>query len=919
MSAQMAFLNQVTDAAVWDSGASIGQGKQMVYAYDVMFSLVDSTDPATIDIQNGVQCWGYEYVNPKFPGANNEMRDVVLRRDSAVLYTLLNAQGSDGEVLVQVDVADLIAKQDCQSSQTILVLGSQIVTSATAARRLLFDEQANRLVLYCTVQSASTNCHLSGLDVSGGGMVEVASVVLTGETAGFTVMVLRGDKLYGLGLGQEMRVFDFANNFALLKEIVPQPPPVWMADVPSTAFYVMVASAAPFLSFYDSATDAVVSTSDAIGGSKVRIVFDAKKRFFYTVDTAFTVSVFLYDYTEIGTVPVLTSVVLVKDFPNAGVTGVLEEFFLDGEERLVINAQDGTMKFQSLFYSITVEETDAPPTPSPPTPAPPTPFPPTLSPPTPAPPTPVPPTPAPPTPVPPTPWPETNPPQTTAPPTNPPATSTPVELNVTEAKPPPTKAEEVVEDTKTLTKVGIGAGVVASVTGGTSGTGIARGMILARSLVCAESDDDELPFIMHPLGFKVNGSNWAGAIVGNTLICLGMTLLMTLAYKANAYRKRNEPHGNELAAALLRYPSLVVPFVMMFMPSILECAFHLIFNNNRSLSNVPFGVLGVLVNIAFVIIIMRYGRTDHTVVELLRSDESRLTMKRRCLGYFFGLAAWTTREGLQETDPLYVERMGVLFESYEYLPQLRGHYFFIEYAHVAPLSLLAAIPMTKKVPCTLKSTGMALILLIQTCLLIYRRGYLSGFLQHLTVLTMFMGSLSMACGSVTYAVFGTFETHWGNASVIFLMIMIYLTMLRGIYDVILFIVDLHSGYRTSIVGQVREEQSHKSQMALTAFSSPLLGMDTMAPLAEMPSAPSADRMSLLGGPSEIYSGLYSNPQSPQSVLYSGTDLLGKPSFKASEPDNEDGRTPYVLLEMAQDDRIVIEVSQEDESSDMFLI
>eukprot|EP01061_Rhynchopus_euleeides_P034801 TRINITY_DN58730_c0_g1_i1.p1 TRINITY_DN58730_c0_g1~~TRINITY_DN58730_c0_g1_i1.p1 ORF type:complete len:435 (+),score=125.51 TRINITY_DN58730_c0_g1_i1:126-1307(+) len=283
-----------------------------------------------------------------------------------------------------------------------------------------------------------------------------------------------------------------------------------------------------------------------------------------------------------------------------------------------------------------------------------------------------------------------------------------------------------------------------------------------------------------------------------------MALAMYAGFRVISSRKEQAgiPQYHLAAAAVMRYPSLVVPFQMMLMPSVLECSMHLLLN--RSSENIPIGILGVLVNVVFTGVLLACGKTDHTKAELVHPESLATGIKAQAGIFFLGGSAWATTS---DESPHYVERLGVLFESYRMLDKvLRGHYFLIEYAHVVPLSYIAAVPLSTAPTCVVKAVSLGLILFAQALFLVWSRCYISSFLQSITVATMFVGALSMFFSAISYAAFGTFETGWGDASVLFLQITINLCVVRGVYDVIVFIVNLASGYRTGIVGQVRKER-----------------------------------------------------------------------------------------------------------------
>eukprot|EP01064_Diplonema_japonicum_P038247 TRINITY_DN9189_c0_g2_i1.p1 TRINITY_DN9189_c0_g2~~TRINITY_DN9189_c0_g2_i1.p1 ORF type:complete len:824 (+),score=134.45 TRINITY_DN9189_c0_g2_i1:100-2571(+) len=486
----------------------------------------------------------------------------------------------------------------------------------------------------------------------------------------------------------------------------------------------------------------------------------------------------IFDVSQPIPVPVLLTSWLPMDGTNITASDVTVD---NGIAYLAAELED-----RIFIIDVSIAPTLAPPTLSPPTPSPPTLTPPTLSPPTLSPPTPYPPSQAPPTLSPPTLSPATPAPGTPSPlvSANPTAT-----LTQDDSSSAPTLSSR----TETLGNTAGGVSSVAGLVGSNAGVSVMRSMSIARGVLCTESDDDPLPRVMHPLGFTVDDSNWAGCVVGNTILCAGLPAVLFLAYTV-----MKVVHGGDAtkAASAVRYPSLVAPFQMLLMPSIVECAFHLLLNGSSR--TVGYGVLGVATVVLFVVVLTLYGFTDTTKCRLMRPEASGSRLK----SYFLGGAAWAS------IHPGYVEGRGVLFESFENLTWLRGQHYLVEFGHVIPLSILAAVPRLGRTGCIFKAGGMTAIMLLQTGTLLYVRCFVAGFLQHLTVLTCAALCLSLACATTSFVVAPYYdEAMWENLALGFLEASLMLTLVRAVYDTVLFFADLTDGYRKLLVAKATAEAS----------------------------------------------------------------------------------------------------------------
>ena len=299
-----------------------------------------------------------------------------------------------------------------------------------------------------------------------------------------------------------------------------------------------------------------------------------------------------------------------------------------------------------------------------------------------------------------------------------------------------------------------------------------RGVTLARGLLCSE-EDEKLPVIMHPTVFAIDSSYWAGAVVGNVSICAGAMLIFWLL-------------TNVVSVPTLRYPSRLAPLYQLLFPSTFECALHLLFNTKL----VYIAVIGVLSTIIFCLYTWVYGRADHSKCELLSQVD--VDQKNPITRYFVGTAVWTSRE----KD--YVEKYGVVFEGFRYFPILKGHYFLIEFAHVIIISFFSALSWFSKTGCLFKTGGISVTMIIQTLIVIFYPVYIAPFLNHLTILTCLVMCTSCVLAFVSFVVYGVMEGNLGVASLQLLTASFWLATVRGIYDIILFVVDIVFGYTRGI-------------------------------------------------------------------------------------------------------------------------
>eukprot|EP00659_Diplonema_papillatum_P001136 gene1136-1743_t len=426
--------------------------------------------------------------------------------------------------------------------------------------------------------------------------------------------------------------------------------------------------------------------------------------------------------------------------------------------------------------------------------------------------------------------------------------------------------------------------------------------VVLRQVACAELStdaEDDLDFIVHPLGFSIRGSQEAGAIVGNTLVAAAFALvfyleayvvwLMAPSNTKAAQTAQTQQHAEKaavddntqaplwtLACAIVRFPSVAYFPALFLLPGTLECSVTLLAEAGHDLLFLSLACVGVALCVGFPahLFFQPNGTlTEAAVVEVEHVQKSGFGRARGAVArYILGKDAWvSTNEAV-----LYVERDGMLFDSYRELRWLKGRHFVIELAITYPLAALAFTQTRTFTTCSIKAFVLATLFLAQSVLMVYFDVFLSPFLQHLTLatnVTMTIGLMLLATAYLRESLLGThFDTAIG-----FLTGAMVLALIRAVFDAFVFWHDIYCCWR-----KANRETSRPGLFSTLAFRATF----RCKRLAERRSAPLQPSASDPSRKSSTRTGQSPSQSSEPSV--SLNPLASQSAGKLARDDTEDG-------------------------------
>ncbi|KAJ9468315.1 hypothetical protein DIPPA_29971 [Diplonema papillatum] len=476
-------------------------------------------------------------------------------------------------------------------------------------------------------------------------------------------------------------------------------------------------------------------------------------------------------------------------------------------------------------------------------------------------------------------------------------TGNPSSPSVTER--PPAITPQTVEP-----KVAVGVSVVAGsmAVAFSSTPTVSIQTVVLRQVACAELStdaEDDLDFIVHPLGFSIRGSQEAGAIVGNTLVAAAFALvfyleayvvwLMAPSNTKAAQTAQTQQHAEKaavddntqaplwtLACAIVRFPSVAYFPALFLLPGTLECSVTLLAEAGHDLLFLSLACVGVALCVGFPahLFFQPNGTlTEAAVVEVEHVQKSGFGRARGAVArYILGKDAWvSTNEAV-----LYVERDGMLFDSYRELRWLKGRHFVIELAITYPLAALAFTQTRTFTTCSIKAFVLATLFLAQSVLMVYFDVFLSPFLQHLTLatnVTMTIGLMLLATAYLRESLLGThFDTAIG-----FLTGAMVLALIRAVFDAFVFWHDIYCCWR-----KANRETSRPGLFSTLAFRATF----RCKRLAERRSAPLQPSASDPSRKSSTRTGQSPSQSSEPSV--SLNPLASQSAGKLARDDTEDG-------------------------------
>ena len=323
----------------------------------------------------------------------------------------------------------------------------------------------------------------------------------------------------------------------------------------------------------------------------------------------------------------------------------------------------------------------------------------------------------------------------------------------------------------------VAAGV--ALLGGISG-GAATGQAVVLGALRCRLDEGDIEFVVHPLRFSVGGEPEAGAVVGNTLLSVGVGVAMTGIVRAlsmTGYIGRDRAPGavgvtaRQRTEAVLRYPSILMALPLVLFPGTLESAMKLLIRPRGSFPTL-IGLFGVAVCL---------GSTAFLCYAVARPP-AHLAPRRKgnskAKSFLLGSRKWVPND----EAPLHVARVGLAYDLYCDIKFLRGRYFLAELVPLFFLATISAFQTGHPPACAAQALLMLLVVVATIIFTVWARVFLAPFVMGVMV----AAHASMAVGLLLhFLAYAQGETeHWGiEYGTDMFIISLTLAVLRALYDV----------------------------------------------------------------------------------------------------------------------------------------
>eukprot|EP01062_Namystynia_karyoxenos_P084419 TRINITY_DN9928_c0_g2_i1.p1 TRINITY_DN9928_c0_g2~~TRINITY_DN9928_c0_g2_i1.p1 ORF type:complete len:1236 (+),score=152.78 TRINITY_DN9928_c0_g2_i1:80-3787(+) len=225
------------------------------------------------------------------------------------------------------------------------------------------------------------------------------------------------------------------------------------------------------------------------------------------------------------------------------------------------------------------------------------------------------------------------------------------------------------------------------------------GMALTAGTGCPNAET-ELSFILHPLRFRVADNVFAGAVVGNSGIVVGLALLAFLLRGAVGAVGRRMGRTPEQTAALFKFPgSLFKPCTVLYQGAVYASGRLLLDWGNLDAVTVPVGAAGFLtvalgVPAALQVVVVRHMGGAHYALD----PETTAVFKV----WLIGPGEW-----VNNTTALWYSRYGSVLKPYK--PPRAGHALLAQCAETLLLGLFAALHKAGDSACAVNYMAVALV------------------------------------------------------------------------------------------------------------------------------------------------------------------------------------------------------------------
>eukprot|EP01062_Namystynia_karyoxenos_P065308 TRINITY_DN5878_c0_g1_i2.p1 TRINITY_DN5878_c0_g1~~TRINITY_DN5878_c0_g1_i2.p1 ORF type:complete len:1252 (+),score=151.35 TRINITY_DN5878_c0_g1_i2:91-3846(+) len=307
-------------------------------------------------------------------------------------------------------------------------------------------------------------------------------------------------------------------------------------------------------------------------------------------------------------------------------------------------------------------------------------------------------------------------------------------------------------------------------------------------------DSEDLEWTSSPVPLRISGSPHAGGVLVNTLLMACCALLLGAAGMLLAtVRYSSSPAPKAAAAAYLRAPGvLALPAGFLF-AGLIECTFELLFYPKDG-APIAIGAAGALLTGALLFWLIRLTSGAGFAAEALHSPDAAAVAWKRWL---FGATVW----GEARADGMFLDHYGLIFDCCRPSPRFpRGRFVLVEWAHLLPMAVTATVRASTLAGCAAKAFIQAVTLLLFTLACLAEKPYHALFLQVLSPLTAVLpcgGLVSVGWMFLDKDAGGSGEVP-ASVAMVLLSASGYVCMVRPIFDVVAWIMELQTGHTESV-------------------------------------------------------------------------------------------------------------------------
>eukprot|EP01065_Artemidia_motanka_P049826 TRINITY_DN8379_c0_g1_i1.p2 TRINITY_DN8379_c0_g1~~TRINITY_DN8379_c0_g1_i1.p2 ORF type:complete len:601 (+),score=169.55 TRINITY_DN8379_c0_g1_i1:2185-3987(+) len=264
----------------------------------------------------------------------------------------------------------------------------------------------------------------------------------------------------------------------------------------------------------------------------------------------------------------------------------------------------------------------------------------------------------------------------------------------------------------------------------------------------------QLPWSIHPTQLRIDGSPYAGCIVGSLLLLLGAALVHVAGTAALAKFKFGDTTkaGWLRACAFTRFPGLLVLIAAWLFLGIAFSAFHLLMAPGElPLSYISLACGAVAFFNCGLLLASLYVTHPRNLKAEYSPQVPNLQWWRK---FFLGRRQWDS------TDTFYVERYGLMFDAWR--PPHQRWYAVMELGHMVPIAFYSAMMSQGWDACIVQNTSLGFVLLVYLLTLVAVRPHVSRFESFIFSADALLQFLSTVFRGVAFLKHD--NKHWGFAA-----------------------------------------------------------------------------------------------------------------------------------------------------------